>query len=234
MDQLFDDLSLIDVHKDLNRNIASLITSENLFDDLSDSPGDWETAMQVELDGKPKDFHSASPIIHRPFEDALWDNAITYPFDHWMKSRFSDGSHGVWYGADSIQTSIYESAHHWYSGLLKNSGFDKPGMISERKVYLVRCDAALINLKEKVLAFPQITDPNDYTYCQAIGARLHHEGHPGLVSRSVRNLSGETYAVLRAQVLSAPRICAYFTYELTEDGIEVLEDGKNEFLTIKQ
>ncbi len=38
MDQLFDGLSLIDVHKDLTRNIASLITSENLFDDQSESP----------------------------------------------------------------------------------------------------------------------------------------------------------------------------------------------------
>lgn len=234
MDQLFDDLSLIDVHKDLNRNIASLITSENLFDDLSDSPGDWETAVQVELDGKPKDFDSASPIIHRPFEDAIWDNAITYPFNHWIKSRFSDGSHGVWYGADCVQTSIYESAHHWYSRLLKDSGFTQSGMISERRTYLVRCDAVLISIKEKVLAFPQITDANDYTFCQAIGARLHHEGHPGLVTRSVRNLAGETYAILHSRVLSAPRICAYFTYELRDDGIAVLEDGKNEFMFIKQ
>ena len=70
MDQLFDGLFLIDVYKDLTRNIASLITSENIFADLSDSPEDWETDIQVE------------------FEDALWDNAIAHPFDHLMKSRF--------------------------------------------------------------------------------------------------------------------------------------------------
>lgn len=64
MDQLFDGLALIDIHKDLTRNIASLITSENLFDDLSDLPQDWDTAIQVELDGKPKDFDSASPIAY--------------------------------------------------------------------------------------------------------------------------------------------------------------------------
>jgi RES domain len=233
MDQLFDGLSLINVHKDLTRNIASLMTAENLFDDLSDSPTDWETAIQVELDGKPKDFNSTSPIIHRPFEDALWDNAINYPFNHWMESRFSSGAYGVWYGADSVETSVYESAYHWYSGLLKDSGLNQIGMVSERKAYLVRCDAVLINLKEKVLAYPQITDPNDYAYCQAIGARLHHEGHPGLVSRSVRNLTGETYAILRSQVLSAPRISTYFTYELKEEGIVVMENGTKEFLTIK-
>lgn len=52
-----------------------------------------------------------------------------------------------------MQASIYVSAHHWRSGLLKNSDFDVPRMISEPKVYLVRCDAVLINLKEKAVAF---------------------------------------------------------------------------------
>ncbi len=233
MDQLFDGITLLDIHKDLARNIASLIISENLFDDLSDSPKDWETAIQVELDGKPKIYNSFSPILHRPFEEAHWDNAINYPFNHWMKSRFSNGSHGVWYGADSIKTSIYESAHHWYYGLLKDAGFDKVGMIAQRRVYLVHCDAALINLKEKTLSYPQITDPYDYKYCQDIGTRLHHEGHPGLISCSVRNPTGETYAIFRPQVLSSPRIFAYFSYQLLQNEILVLDSENKEFITIK-
>jgi hypothetical protein len=233
LDQLFDGLTLIDVHKDLARNIASLIISENLFDDLSNSPKDWETAIQVELDGKPKDYNSFSPILHRPFEESQWDNAIQYPFNQWTKSRFSNGSYGVWYGADTIQTSIYETAYHWYYGLLKDAGFDKVGMIAQRRVYLVHCDAALINLKEKVLSHPQITDPNDYNYCQSIGSRLSYEGHPGLLSRSVRNISGETYAIFQPKVLSAPRILAYFTYEVSHKGIQVSDSNKKEFLTIK-
>jgi hypothetical protein len=234
MDQLFNGLSLIDVHQDLTRNIASLVSSEHLFDDLSDAPQDWETAIQVELDGKPKDFDSLSPIIHRPFEEAHWNNAIQYPFKHWTKSRFSDGTHGVWYGADSIETSIYESAHHWYLNFLRDANFDQIGMVSERKVYLVRCDAALINLKERVLEYPQIADPNDYSYCQSIGARVHHEGHPGLVTRSVRNISGETYAIFQPRVLSAPRIVNYFTYEIKDDGIVILDSDDFEFLHIKK
>lgn len=232
MDRLFQTLSLIDIHKDLVRNIASPMRDENLFDDLSESPNDWITAEQVETELKPRDYNSVTPIINKPFEVAQWDNAINYPFKNWTNSRYSNGNYGVWYGAESVPTSIYESAHHWHKGFLADAGFNQAGLISERKVYYVRCDAALINLKEKVLAFPQLTDPRDYTYCQTVGARLHHEGHPGLVSRSVRHLSGQTFAILRPQVLSAPRVATHFTYELTQNGIVVREDGKRKFLTI--
>lgn len=232
MDNLFDGLTLIDAHHDLARNIISLIESENLFDDLSDSPKDWDTAQMVELNHKPSPFESPVPVIHRPFEDALWDNVITYPFKHWMRSRFSDGSFGVWYGADSLETSIYESAHHWYRGLLSDAGFNQPGAYVERKAYWVRCDAALINLKEKALSHPQLMDPNDYSCTQTVGARLHREGHPGLVTRSTRNLSGETFAILKAQALSAPRHAAYYSYEVIEDGIAVRQDGRTIFLQI--
>lgn len=232
MDRLFTGLSLIDVHDDLARNIVSFIESQNIFDDLSSSEDDWHMAEQVELEIKLPGFDSHLPIIQRPFEQAMVDSAIAYPFSNWSKSRFSDGSHGVWYGADSIETSIRESAHHWYSGLLSDAGFNKPGVISERRVYWIRCDAALINLKEKVLAFPDFMNRDDYRYCQAVGARLHHEGHPGLITRSVRYLRGDTIAILNSKVLSSPRHAAYFSYTLQDDGIDIKEDGINAFLRI--
>lgn len=232
MDRLFTGLALIDVHDDLARNIVSFIASQNIFDDLSSSEDDWHMAEQVELEIKLPGFDSHLPIIDRPFEQAMVDSAIAYPFSNWSKSRFSDGSHGVWYGADSIETSIHESAHHWYSGLLSDAGFHKPGVISERRVYWVRCDAALINLKEKVLAFPDLMNRDDYRYCQAVGARLHHEGHPGLITRSARYLRGDTIAILNSKVLSSPRHAAYFSYTLQDDGIDIKEDGINAFLHI--
>lgn len=232
MDRLFTGLALIDVHDDLARNIVSFIASQNIFDDLSSSEDDWHMAEQVELEIKLPGFDSHLPIIQRPFEQAMVDSTIAYPFSNWSKSRFSDGSHGVWYGVDSIETSIYESAHHWYSGLLSDAGFNKPGVISERRVYWVRCDAALINLKEKVLAFPDLMNRDDYRYCQGVGARIHHEGHPGLITRSARYLRGDTIAILNSKVLSSPRHAAYFSYALQDDGIDIKEDGINAFLRI--
>ena len=53
MNSLFDALTLVATHQDLAQPITSLIDSENIFDDLSDSPKNWEPAQMVKLDHKP-------------------------------------------------------------------------------------------------------------------------------------------------------------------------------------
>ena len=97
---------------------------------------------------QPPTFTSAQPVIDRPFEAAAWDDALGYPFRHWLRSRFSDGSFGLWYGADTIETSVQESVHHWRAGLLGDAGFTQPGIEIERGLYRVRLDAALSHLDE--------------------------------------------------------------------------------------
>jgi hypothetical protein len=160
------------------RNIVSLRVSQDLFDDLSDRPADWDAAIALELATKPPAFTSAQPVLHRPFEEARWNDAIHYPFRHWMRSRYSDGSFGVWYGADSIETTVHETVHHWRSGFLQDAGFTRPGIRVERKLYRVRCDAALLDLRPALAQVPALVDPADYSLTQQIGARLHREGTP--------------------------------------------------------
>lgn len=53
MEAFFAGLPLADVHQDLARNIKSIRVSQDLFDDLSDDPADWEIAQQHELATKP-------------------------------------------------------------------------------------------------------------------------------------------------------------------------------------
>lgn len=119
MDGLFSRLTLVDVHRDVLRNIVSLGASQDLFDDLTADPAEARLAQQVEDTVKPPPYRSRTPLIDRPFEDAAWFNAIDWPFRHWQASRFSDGSFGVWYGADSVKTTVHETAHHWFNGLIR-------------------------------------------------------------------------------------------------------------------
>ena len=147
MDALFSHLTLTDVHRDVFRNIVSIRSSQNLFDDLSDSVGDWLLAQQVEDAVKPPPYQSRTPMIHRPFEDAEWFNAIGWPFKHWQISRFSDGQFGVWYGSDSVETTAFETAYHWMNGFLTDAGFQKENVTCERKLYAVACDVALVDLR---------------------------------------------------------------------------------------
>lgn len=221
MDSLFGRVGLADIHADLARNIVSLRVSQDLFDDLSDDPVHWRTAQAVEAAVKPPFYTDAAPVIHRPFEDADWFNAIGFPFRHWQASRFSDGSFGIWYGSADVATTVYETVHHWYHGLLADAGFHaEPGVVAERKVYQVRCDAALLDFRPLAPNFPALVDPKDYGQTQLVGDRLHREGHPGLATRSAR-CPGDNFAVLNAAVLSGPRHQCYLTYRLDEGAVTV-------------
>jgi hypothetical protein len=220
IEDVFARLGLAETHRDLVRNIVSLRVSEHLFDDLSDAPADWDAAIALELATKPRLFVSPEPIIDRPFEEALWNDAIGYPFKNWMRSRYSDGSFGVWYGADTIETTVHETAYHWRTQLLQDAGFTQPGITIERKLCRVRCDAALVDLRPAVAHFPALVDATDYSLTQQVGAKLRREGHPGLVSRSAR-CAGDIFAVLNANVLSHPRQAMFLTYRTTSAGVAV-------------
>ncbi len=214
MHELFSRLSLADVHRDAIRNIVSIRESQDLFDDLTDNPDEWALAQQVEAQVRPPPYRSSTPVIDRPFEDAQWFNAIAWPFNHWSASRFSDGSFGVWYGCDSAQATVYESAYHWYRWFLRDAGFENEPVVGERKLYAVSCAAALLDFRPLVGDYPDLLHKTDYTVAQSVGARIHREGHPGLVIPSVRYAQGENYVVMNPAVLSNPRFHCQLTYRV--------------------
>ncbi len=223
MEGLFEGITLTDFHGDMHRNIASLRESQALYDDLSDSPKGWQAAQDLELSTKPHTYLSNQPIINRPFEEATFNEAIHYPFENWSKSRYSDGAFGVWYGSDSLATSIHETVHHWRTKFLEDMSWHTiDDIIIERKVYRVRCDAALLNLVPKIDAFPALVDPmpSGYHLTHQVGARINHDGHPGLISRSAR-CEGNIYAIFNAQVLSSPRPFCYLTYRTAGGAVSV-------------
>lgn len=232
MEDLFSHLRLYDLHADLFRNIVSLRQSVNLFDDLSDSPTAQAIAVQLEIRFKPLTYESSQPIIHRPFEEALYNDAIGYPFTHWSESRYSDGSFGVWYGAREFNTSIHETVHHWRSGFLADAGLEHhEGIAIERRVHLVRADAALLDLRASADDFPALIDPDSYQFTHSVGRRIHHEGHPGLLTRSAR-CSGEVCAMFTPKVLTNPRVHAYLTYRIEQGKVRVYRQEDEVLLTI--
>jgi hypothetical protein len=220
MNALFARLGVADVHQDVARNIVSLHPSQDLFDDLTDDPAAWSLAQTVEDEVKPRPYRSRSPIIDRPFEDAAWFSAIIWPFNNWRASRYSDGSYGVWYGSESVETTVHESAYHWHNGLLSDAGFERESVVAERKVYWVACSAALLDFRKATGDFPDLLHPSDYTLCQSVGSRIQREGHPGLLVPSVRRRGGENLAIFNPGVLCDPRLDCQLIYRL--DGGEIV------------
>ncbi|MCL4486261.1 MAG: RES family NAD+ phosphorylase [Nitrospirae bacterium] len=231
VDDLFAELCLTNTHGDLHRNIVSLRRSENLFDDLSSNPADWDTATATEMLAKQTGYASQDPIIHRPFEEAAWFDAIGFPFREWTESRYSNGTYGVWYGATDLETTIHESIYHW-TRFLSDPGFLRPGVSQDRRVHMIRCDALLVDLRPRVSTFPKLVSKNDYSFTQQVGLRLHKEGHPGLVTESARCV-GDVHAIFNPMVLSDPRQLCYLTYRVAAPGkIDVERTPHEVFLSI--
>lgn len=207
-----------DSRGDWHRNIVSLRKSADLFVDLVDDPA--HTAILADHEVATKLATAPQPIISRPFEDAdIYDpiaHAIAWPFEHPAATRFSAGRYGVWYGAASIETSVHETVHHFRKNTLASEiarTSTKP-IVQERRVHLVHCNAALVDLRSVVKQEQRLVDPDDYTYCQALGAELRAAFQPGVITKSVRHRAGDIIAVFVREALSNPRNVCYLTYIL--------------------
>lgn len=200
----------VDFHGDLVRNIPGLRIAQNLFDDLSPEPADWEIATAAEgAEGIP----TAQALISRPFEHGT---VISYSFDstHWQATRYSDGStYGVWYGSLDVETTVCETAWHWYRFVIDSYPAEDREIVTERRVFDVRCDALLIDLRGKQTAYPDLVSRTSYAFTQQIGRYVHEQDLNGLLAPSAR-CDGANAALFKPERLSNVRDRASLTYRL--------------------
>jgi len=200
----------VDFHGDLVRNIPGIRQSQHLFDDLSDNPADWDVAIAAEAASR---IATEAPVITRPFD---YGSVISYTFDasHWQATRFSDGTlYGVWYGSTAVETTVCETAWHWYRFVLDSYAGEDREIVTERRLFDVRCDALLIDLRGKEAKYPALTSRTSYAFTQRIGRFLHEQDQNGLLVLSAR-CDGTNACVFKPQRLSSVRHRAYLTYRL--------------------
>lgn len=200
----------VDFHDDLVRNIPGARKSQNLFDDLSSEPADWDVAIAAE---SAQRIPTAAALITRPFD---FGSVISYTFDssHWQSTRFSDGSlYGVWYGSLAVETTVYETAWHWYRFVLDSFADEDREIVTERRVFDVRCEALLIDLRGKEAAHPDLTSRASYTFTHRVGRYVHEQDLNGLLVRSAR-CDGTNAALFKPERLSNVRHRTYVTYRL--------------------
>jgi hypothetical protein len=71
---------------------------------------------------------------------------------------------------------VYETAWHW-SRFVRDSFCEEDRAIrSERRVFDVRCDALLIDLRGKEKSHPDLVDRKSYAFCQEVGAARPRAG----------------------------------------------------------
>ncbi|HSC23219.1 MAG TPA: RES family NAD+ phosphorylase [Casimicrobiaceae bacterium] len=219
----------VDFHDDLVRNIPTIRESQHLFDDLSADAADWDVAIAAEAATRiPTD----APVVTRPFD---YGSVITYTFDaaHWQATRFSDGArYGVWYGSTSLETTVYETAWHWYRFVCDSFGPLDRVVVTDRRAFDVRCDALLIDLRGKERSHPQLVSRTSYAFTQRLGRYVHAQEQNGVLVRSAR-CDGVNACVFKPERLSNVRHRAYLTYRLNPAGDAlVAERGRRRFLAL--
>jgi hypothetical protein len=115
------------------------------------------------------------------------------------QSRFSDGSFGIYYAANSLETAVRETAYHRARFLAATD--EAPGEIDMR-AYVGK---PLQHFKDiRGAAFKSLHNPNDYSKSQAFGKMRREKGEWGLVYRSVRHEGGECIAAFKPKAVSIP------------------------------
>ena len=156
---------------------------------------------------------TGSAVVTRPFD---YGTVITYTFEsaHWQATRFSDGTrYGVWYGSWDATTTVYETAYHWSRFVRDSFGTEDRAIRTERRLFDVRCDALLIDLRGKEKAYPGLVDRKSYAFCQQVGRHVHEQGQNGLLVRSAR-CDGVNAAIIPPERLRDVRDKLFLTYRL--------------------
>jgi RES domain len=216
---------------DLIRNIRSIRVTQDLFDDLADSPEETRVAQTAEARGRVP---SPSPLITRPFD---YGSVITWSFEtaHLHVTRFSDGTDfGVWYGGLDLTTTVYETVFHWHRFLMDSFATEDRTITGERRAFHVYCDAVLLDMREKHAQFPGLTDRNSYAFTQQVGRYLAERAQNGLLVKSAR-CEGTNAAIFDRTRLSRVRDCAQLTYlcNPTRDEVLVERTSGHTWLTIQ-
>lgn len=198
----------VDFQEDLVRNIPAIRQSQNLFDDLSLDPADWDLAIAAESAERTP---APAVLVTGPFD---YGTVVSYSFDsaNWAQTRFSDGRfYGVWYGAIELETTVYETAWHWSRFVLDSFAAEDREINTDRRVFNARCDALLVDLRGREVVYPDLVNRRSYEFTHQVGRYAHSQGLNGLLYRSAR-CAGTNAAILRPERLTNVRDRAFLTY----------------------
>ena len=208
------------------RIIRSRFPPIDLFEDIAD-PGDWDALARAEMKTNPRleqavgrlDLVAPEHRVGGP--GASW---VMAPFTHCSTdrpSRFSDGSYGVYYAANTFETAIAETIHH--HARFMSATAEPPGWTSEFRELVGAVDADLHDLRTDPSFFACL-DPDDYAPAQALGAQLRAAGSNGAVYPSVRQPGSECIGAFQPNVVSIPTQGRHLAYHWDGTRVDQLKD----------
>ena len=193
-----------------SRIINSAFPPISVFEDTLD-PADLEIAFVLESLTNDRLRDQAGVLNRVRPEDRLCGEGSTpvmAAFTHIGRaSRFTDGSYGVYYCANSVEAAIAETCFHqeqfWRAT-------QEPSIEITMRTYINRVVQPMIDVRGD----PQLHQPSPCAYglAQAFARPLREDGAWGLLYKSVRLDGHECVAAFRPPALSLPVQGQHFRY----------------------
>ena len=189
------------------RVIASRYPPIDLYERLTPDTAVWDALIALEQLTNPRVRDQVGDISLVPAEHRVSGLGASYVmacFTHLNPkgSRFSDGTYGVYYAAETLETAIAETLHHFEA--FARAANDPPREEDMRVVV----SGVSANM-EDVSQLPQaeqtrILDANSYAASQSFAKTLRKSASQGIVYPSVRHPSGECLAAFKPKAITLP------------------------------
>lgn len=188
------------------RIIPSRFPPIQLFERVTE-PDDLDAILELESLTNPRIRDEVGDIRLVPPEDRVTgpgSSIIMAAFTHLNPegSRFSDGTYGVFYAANRLDTAIAESKHHRERFMRATA---QAHMELDMRVYVVDLDGNLHDLRNQISAYPLVYHDDSYAAGQHLAKTLRKDGSNGIAYDSLRWNGGECVAAFRPRVLSNAR-----------------------------
>jgi RES domain len=209
------------------RIIAAHLPRIDIFEQVTD-PADLDAVLKIEALTNPRMLELHEAIRNVEVDDRITGPGSTFvmaPFAYARPSRFTDGTFGVYYAADAVETAIEEHKHHRTAFLADT---DEPPGVFDHRVIEAALEATLTDVaRESHVA--ELLHPMDYRASQAFGSAVHAARGDGMVWPSVRHAGGTCVGILKPRLISNARSAYYLGYRW--DGTSVYDVFRMESLT---
>ena len=193
------------------RLIPSRFPTVGLFDAIADA-ADLDVVFAVEALTNPRIRDELGELRLVPVDERVvgpGSTPIMAAFTHRNPdgSRFSDGSYGVYYAAQALDTAVAEVGHHRAVFLACTN---EPAIDVDLRVITAGIDAPLHDIGRLTKrAAAALLDPDDYGPPQALGGTLRNAASWGVLFPSVRHAGGLCVGLFRPKALQPARSGAH-------------------------
>lgn len=191
-----------------HRIIRSIYPPIFLFEDIAD-PADWDLIASAEAKTNPRVRDEIGDLTLVPVERRVSGSGASIvmgAFTHCSvdrKSRFSDGSYGVWYAGDCFEVALAETTYHHECFMLRTNEAAADSQFRELRA---RVGGKLRDLRKPGSEKYLVSD--DYSAPQELAKEYRSAGENGVVYPSVRWPKGEAVALFWPDRVQLPVIQA--------------------------